>query len=177
MHAEGFILYLGHGGLCWPKNISSLATEAKAGEDGEGLEQAEVEEVRDEEDKELEEADEVLLEGWEPRGKNTLVLVDISGVYQLIINWCCCPKAPDIATQLFQHRLFHASTSRLSTTFTFGVLEYFHIDTAECKTSASNFSNKLQRLAEFSNLQSVPVSNPHIPLNSYLESYRTGIEN
>jgi hypothetical protein len=63
----------------------------KMGRSGE----VEVEEVRDEEDEELEEADEVLLEGWEPRDKKTLVLVDVSGVYQLIVSWCCCPNAPD----------------------------------------------------------------------------------
>ena len=158
LHAEGFIFHLGHGGLCCPKNVTSPATEAKAAEDGEGLEQTDVEEVRDEEDEEpeeadeeLEEAEEVLLEGWEPKNKKTLILIDISGVYQLIVSWCCCPNAPDQATQLFQHRLFPASTIKPSTAFTFGVLEYFHIDAVECKTSASNFSSKLWRLTDFSN--------------------------
>ena len=176
MHAEGFILHLGHSGLCCPENISSPATEVKAAENEEGLEQAE-EEVRDEEDGGLEEVDEVLLEGWEPRDKRTLVLVDVSGVYQLIVSWCCCPNAPDQATQLFQHRLFPASTSRPSTAFTFDVLEYFHIDAVECKISASNFSSKLRRLTDFSSPQSVPVSKPHTPLNNYLMRFRTGIEN
>ena len=161
-------MHLGHGGLCCPENVSSPTTEARA---------AENEEARDEEDEELEDADEVLLEGWEPRDKKTLVLVDVSGVYQLLVSWCCCPNAPDKATQLFQHRLFPASTSRPSTAFTFGVLEYFHIDAVECKTSASNFSSKLRRLTDFSNPQSVPVSKLHIPIDNYLISFRTGIEN
>ena len=56
-------------GSCCPANKSSPTTEAKAAEDGE--------------DEKLEEVDEVLLEGWEPRDKRTLVLIDISGVYQL----------------------------------------------------------------------------------------------
>jgi hypothetical protein len=144
LHAEGFILHLGHRGSCCPANKSSPTPETKAAGD-----------------EELEEANEVLLEGWEPRDKKTLVLIDISGVYQLIVSWCCCPNAPDQATQLFQHRLFSASTSRPSTAFTFGVLEYFHIDAVECKTSASNFSSKLRRLTDFSSPQSVPVSKPH----------------
>jgi hypothetical protein len=163
LHAEGFILHLGHGGLCCPANTSSSATEANAAVDGE--------------DEELEEADEVLLEGWEPKDKRALVLIDISGVYQLNVSWCCCPNSPDHATQLFQHQLFSASTSRPSTAFTFGVLEYFHIDAVECKTSASNFSSKLRRLTDFSNPQSVPVSKPHITFNNYLMNFRTGIEN
>jgi hypothetical protein len=169
-------LHLGHGGLCCPENVPSPTTEAKAAEDGEDLEQADAEEVSDEEDEELE-VDEVLLEGWEPRDKKTLVLIDVSGVYQLIVSWCCCPNAPDKATQLFQHRLFPASNSRPSTAFTFGVLEYFHIDAVECKTSAFNFSSKLRRLTDFSNPQSVPVSEPHITLNNHLMNFRTGIEN
>jgi len=169
-------LHLGHGGLSCPENVSSPATEVKAAEDGESLEQDEVENTRDEEDEELGEADEVLLEGWEPKDKRTLVLVDVSGVHQLIVSWCCCPNAPDQATQLFQHRLFPASTSKPSTAFTFGVLEYFHIDAVECKTSAYNFFSKLRRLTDFSSPQSVPVSKPHILLDSYLMSVRIGIE-
>ena len=152
--------------------MTSPATEVKATDNGKDLEG-----VEDEEDEELEEVDEILLEGWEPRDRKTLVLVDVSGVHQLHVSWCCCPNAPDQATQLFQHRLFPASTSRPSTAFTFGVLEYFHIDAVECKTSALNFSSKLRRLTDFSSPQSVPVSKLHISLNNYLMSSRIGIEN
>ena len=163
MHAEGFILHLGHGGSCCPANRSPPTTEGKA--------------ARDRGDEELEEVEETLLEGLELKDKRTLVLIDISGVYQLDVGWCCCPNAPDQVIQLFQHRLFPASTSKPSTAFTFGVLEYFHIDAVECKTSALNFSTKLQRLTDFSNPQSVPVSELLIPLDNYLMSSRTGIEN
>ena len=141
LHAEGFILHLGHGGLCCPANSTSPATGGEVAEDGE-----------------QDEVGEVLLEGWEPKDTRTLVIICISGVHQLIVSWCCCPGAPDHGTQLFQHKLFPASTSRLSTAFTFAVLEYFHVDAVECKTSASNFSSKLCRLTDFASPQSVPVS-------------------
>ena len=160
MHTEGFILHLGHGGLCCPANVTSPATGLETAEDGE----------RDE-------VDEVLLEAWEPRDTRTLVIISISGVCQLIVSWCCCPGAPDHATQLFQHRLFPASTSRPSTAFTFTVLEYFHIDAVECKTSASNFSNKLRRLTDFSSPQSVPVSEIYTTCNIFLMRLRIGIVN
>ena len=160
LHTEGFILHLGHGGLCCPANVTSPATEFGTAEDGK----------RDE-------VDEVLLEAWEPRDTRTLVIIDISGVSQLIVSWCCCPSAPDHGIQLFQHYLFPASTSRPSTAFTFQVLEYFHIDAVECKTSASNFSNKLRRLTDFSSPQSVPVSEIHITCNASLMSPRIGIVN
>jgi hypothetical protein len=173
LNTEGFILHLGHGGSCCPANISPLATGVKATGGGEGLEEVEV--AKDGGDKESRGADEVLIEGWEPREKKTLVLIDISGVHQLIISWCCCPDSPDQASQLFNHQLFPASTSRPSTAFTFGVLEYFHIDAVECKTSASNFSSKLRRLTDFTSPQSVPVSKPCITHNNCLISIRTGI--
>ena len=160
LHAEGFILHLGHGGLCCPANVTTPAMGAEAAEDGEWGE-----------------VDEVLLEAWEPRDKRTLVIIDVLGVYQLIVSWCCCPGAPDHGTQLFQHHLFPASTSRPSTAFTFSVLDYFHIDAVECKTSASNFSSKLRRLTDFSSPQSVPVSKTCITSSSCLMSSRIAIVN
>jgi hypothetical protein len=36
-------------------------------------------------------------------------------------------------------------------------LDYFHIDSMECKTSASSFFSKLRRLTNSSNPLSVPV--------------------
>ena len=140
LNAEGFILHLGHGGLHCPANIASPA-EPGVAEDGE-----------------CDVVDEVLLEAWEPRDTRTLVIVDVSRVHQLNVSWCCCQDAPDHGTQLFQHSLFPASTYNPSTAFTFAVLEYFHVDAVECKTSASNLFSKLCRLTDFASPQSVPVS-------------------
>lgn len=103
----------------------------------------------------------------EPRDTGTLVIVDISRVHQLNVSWCCCNGAPDHRAQLFQHHLFPASITRPSTAFTFAVLEYFHVDAVECKTSASNFFNKLRRLTDFSSPQSVPVSIFYMAYNAY----------
>ena len=74
LHREGFVLHLGHGGLCCPANVTSPTT---------GCETAD--------DEEQDEVNEVLLEGWEPRDTRTLVVIDVSGIYQLIVSWCCCP--------------------------------------------------------------------------------------
>lgn len=138
LHAEGFKLHLGHGGSLCPANTST-GSESWVNED-------------------VDEVDEVLLEAWEPRDTRTLVIIDVLKVHQLLVSWCCCKGAPDHGTQLFQHHLFPASTSKPSTAFTFSVLEYFHVDAVECKTSASNFFSKLRRLTDFSSPQSVPVS-------------------
>jgi hypothetical protein len=144
LNTEGFILHLGHGGLCCPANVAPAA-ESEGADDGK-----------------CDGVDEVLLESWEPRDTKRLVIVDTTRVHQLNISWCCCQGAPDHRAQLFQHHLFPSSTSRPSTAFTFAVLEYFHVDAVECKTSASNFFNKLRRLTDFTSPQSVPVSKTHI---------------
>ena len=187
LNSEGFILYLGHGGLCCPANTSPTEPEAakggkpeaakggkpeaakdgkpEAAKDGkpEAAKDTKPEAAKDTKPEaagegEHDVVDEILLEAWEPRDKRTLVVVDVSGVHQLVVGWCCCKDAPDHATQLFEHDLFPASTSQPSTAFSFAVLEYFHVDAVECKTSAFNFFNKLRRLTSFSSPQSVPVS-------------------
>jgi len=142
-------LHLGHGGLGCPANVTP-----PVGPEGD-------------EDGECDVVEEVLLEAWEPRNKKAMVIVDVSGVHQLVVGWCCCQDAPDHATRLFEHDLFSASTSLPSTAFTFAVLKYFHVDAVECKTSASNFYSKLRRLTEFSCPQSVPVSNSYIALQDF----------
>jgi hypothetical protein len=159
LNAEGFVLHLGHGGSHCPANVAP-ATESEVTEDGE-----------------CDIVDEVLLESWEPRDSRTLVIVDVSRVHQLRVGWCCCKDAPDHGAQLFEHSLFAASTSRPSTAFTFAVLEYFHVDAVECKTSAFNFFNKLRRLTDFSSPQSVPVSNTFVVCYACLIWPRIGIVN
>ena len=140
LNAEGFILHLGHGGILCPANVSAPEPT---------------------EDRECDEMNEVLLEAWEPRDTRALVIVDVLKVHQLKVSWCCCKGAPGHEIQLFHHHLFPASISRPSTAFTFAVLNYFHVDAVECKTSASNFFSKLRCLTDFASPQSVPVSRFH----------------
>lgn len=133
LNKEGFVLHLGHhGDVCPERTIGGDGQEAQLGSS-------------DEE------------EGGKQSSHN-LVVVDISGVHQLQISWCHCGTAVDPHLQLLRNRLFPASFKRPSTAFTFAVLDYFHIDAVECKTSASSFFSKLRRLTDGSNPQSIPVS-------------------
>jgi hypothetical protein len=54
-------------------------------------------------------------------------------------------------------RLYPATTNRPETVFSFAVLDYFHIDSLECKTSALNFYNKLRRITNSQFPNRVPV--------------------
>ena len=144
LNQEGFVLHLGHGGEPCPGSSTKKGqqgTQSESSDEGEG-------EGND---------DGVLLTGWEQQDRQCLVIVDISGVHQLQINWCQCKTAAEPHIQLLRNRLFPASIKRPSTAFTFSLLEHFHIDSVECKTSASSFFSKLRRLTNASSPHSVPV--------------------
>jgi CxC2 like cysteine cluster associated with KDZ transposases len=74
------------------------------------------------------------------------------------VKWCLCPNAPEHHVQLFRMHLFSASYQCPSTAFTFNLLDLFYVDAMECKTSALNFFNKLQRLTNNAFPSLVPVS-------------------
>jgi len=125
---EGFVLHLGHDGALCPKAQSDSGTqESQAG----GRGRADNEKV--------------------------LVAVDVSGVHQLQIGWCRCEGAPGADIQLLRSRLFPATITNPSTVFTFRLLNHFHIDSVECKTSALSFFSKLRRLTSDTSPSSVPV--------------------
>lgn len=103
------------------------------------------------------EGDGMPLGGWERQDKRCLVIIDTSGVHQLHIRWCRCEAAAEPHIQLLRNRFFPASIKWPSTAFTFSLLDHFHIDSVECKTSASSFFSKLRRLTNSSSPHSVPV--------------------
>ena len=144
LNQEGFIMYLGHGGEPCP------ATHT-----GKGKQKAHSGSSDEEEGKDR--GDGVPLVGWEKQDKRCLVIVDTLGVHQLRIGWCRCETAVDPHIQLLRNRWFPASTKRPSTAFTFSLLDYFHVDSVECKTSASSFFSKLRRLTNSASPHSVPV--------------------
>jgi hypothetical protein len=87
-----------------------------------------------------------------------ICIADTQGVYHHKVRQCGCPAALPLHAQLFRMRLFPSSVEQPQTTFTFSLLEYFQIDALECKTSASNFFNKLRRLTDNWFPETVPVS-------------------
>lgn len=73
-------------------------------------------------------------------------IVHTTGIFRNYVKWCACQGAAEKDVQLFQTQLFPASHQRPETAFTFDVLNYFYIDSMECKTSAASFYKKLCRL-------------------------------
>ncbi len=89
---------------------------------------------------------------------SNLLVVTTRGMFNLHVKWCRCQNAPKPDIQLFRKRLFPASFGKPKTAFTFDVLDQFHLDAMECKTSASSFHRKLQRLTNDIFPDKVPVS-------------------
>ena len=144
LNQEGFTLFLGHGGEPCPANHT-------------GRDRQENQPGSSDEDGGEGENDGIPLAGWEKQDRRCLVIIDTSGVHQLHISWCQCENAAEPHIQLLRSRFFPASIKRPSTAFTFSLLDYFHIDSVECKTSALSFFSKLRRLTNSSNPHSVPV--------------------
>jgi hypothetical protein len=124
------VLYLGHLGLPCPKYSGN---------------------------EDLFESDEETASASDNSSANTLQIVHSNGVCQRRIRYCKCPNAPPLHIQLFRHRLFPASYRKPQTAFTFEVLDHFHIQAMECKTSAGAFYAKLKRLTSNAFPDTVPV--------------------
>lgn len=169
----GFLLHMGHGGTMCPSYHLDEVEEEWTPSDVNNQPDILVNDAQD---------DNLLLGSkWSkqqlPPASSQLVCVDISGIHCRQVKWCICPNAPDHNIQLFQMRLFSSSIRRPSTVFTFNVLDEFHIEAMECKTTAFNFYTKLRRMSNNAFPSSIPVSfNFNLKAND-LTYTRTDIEN
>ena len=109
-------------------------------------------------------------------GNQVITIVDRSGIHEIGVRWCCCPEAPERDMQLMAAGLFPATFRSPRTAFPFRVLEEFHLDNLECKTTPSQFISRLRRLTSDEFPNTVPVSQASMPADSRLiGSYSTGI--
>ncbi|KAF8261272.1 hypothetical protein EI94DRAFT_1773466 [Lactarius quietus] len=82
-----------------------------------------------------------------------MTVVDRFSVYEIGVSWCHCSGAPKHKMQLMMSGLFLATSHNPKTAFTFHVLEDFHLDNLECKTTPNQFFSHQRRLTndEFPN--------------------------
>jgi len=92
-------------------------------------------------------------------GRPILVIVDVSGIHHIRVEFCCFHNAPTREEQLMALGLFPAMFENPQMAFTFNVLDNFLLDNLECKTTALNYYSKLRRLTNSSFPQLVLVSN------------------
>lgn len=96
-------------------------------------------------------------EDYDKEGKPIITIVDRSGVHEIGISWCHCPEAPEHDMQLMMAGLFPATFRNPKTAFTFRVLEDFHLDNLECKTTPSQYFSRLRCLTNDEFPNTVPV--------------------
>lgn len=89
-----------------------------------------------------------------------MTLIHVNGVFEHCVRFCRCLGAMSEHEQLFKHRLFPSTFDRPETAFTFDLLDYFSVDSMECKTSAQSFFQKLRRVTDNAFPDEVPVSSP-----------------
>jgi CxC2 like cysteine cluster associated with KDZ transposases len=148
---QGYILHLGHRGMVCPSNpvnddVWEDIDEGSIGFGGVGL---------------LD--DEIHAHTGETLGEGVVDIVHTVGVFRHNVRWCGCQGSPEKGVQLFQMQLFPASHQRPQTAFTFDALDYFYIDSMECKTSAASFYKKICRLTNnaFPHIVTVSVKMVH----------------
>ena len=97
---------------------------------------------------------------WGPPAPEThrMVVVTSTGIFRRRVRWCHCRGWTEEHIQLLHFNLFPARVKKPSTAFTFEVLDHFHIDAMECKTTALNFYNKLKCLTNNAFPATAPVS-------------------
>ena len=124
---QGFILNLGHGGGQCPLNESYTGAWQDFPDDGSPVDEPNIMED-------------------DGRSFDVLVLTDIAGIFTHRVSWCRCNGPPEKPMELFRQQIFPASFNRVKSGFTFRVLDHFYMDVMECKTAATSFFQKLQRL-------------------------------
>ena len=109
-------------------------------------------------------------------GNPIITIIDRSGVHEIGVRWCCCPDAARHDIQLMAAGLFPATFRNPKTAFTFRVLEEFHLDNLECKTTPSQFFSRLRRLTSDEFPNTVPVGQASVSTDSkFNNSYRIDI--
>ena len=108
-------------------------------------------------------------------GDPVITIIDRSGVHEIGVRWCCCLNAPERDMQLMAAGLFPATFRNPRTAFTFRVLEEFHLDNLECKTTPSQFISRLRRLTSDEFPSAVPVGQASISTDSRL-TYRYRVD-
>ncbi|OCH84652.1 hypothetical protein OBBRIDRAFT_815395 [Obba rivulosa] len=85
------------------------------------------------------------------------VVINISGIHEIGLNFCGCGKAVACQIQLLQARLYPAATADLKIATTFRVLKHYHLLSCQLKTSAMHFWNTLCHCTDNTGIDRYPT--------------------
>lgn len=80
-----------------------------------------------------------------PAFGDDFVLIDLTGIHEVAVDYCSCKTARPHPDQLLCARIFPATTTAPKTGATFRVLEHFHLESAQAGVSGQAFYNVLAR--------------------------------
>lgn len=83
-----------------------------------------------------------------PAKGDNFVVIDLSGIHNVKLDFCGCERAEIARTQLLRFRWFPATVKEPHTAATFRVLKYFQVLTFESKASGFQFYHALHRLTD-----------------------------
>ncbi|KAK7030582.1 CxC2 domain-containing protein [Favolaschia claudopus] len=79
------------------------------------------------------------------------VVVDLSGIHEVAVLFCGCERESEMGlqrVQLVRRRWFPATTDNPRTAFTFRVLDFFHTQTLQGKTTMFDFYTSLEKITD-----------------------------
>ncbi|KAG1825473.1 uncharacterized protein BJ212DRAFT_1443612 [Suillus subaureus] len=90
-----------------------------------------------------------------PSSGNNFVIIDISGIQEITLDFCGCESAQIHFKQLLQVHWYPTTTSDPQTAATFNVLEHYHLLSFELKVSAYEFYHSLARQSDNTGLSPI----------------------
>ena len=105
-----------------------------------------------------------------PRRKETITVLDITGIQEVDVKYCCCERSTGVdgvdRNQLLNIRWFPASGKRPGTAVTFSTLKLYEIMSLQSKISGHDFYQSIVRLTDNEAINRVPVRNVLIDVQS-----------
>lgn len=86
------------------------------------------------------------------------VVVDITGVHSIALDFCNCETAQSHSVQLLHARLFPATAISPKTAATFSLLQHFHLLSAQANVSGFQFYATLERCTDNTGLTATKVT-------------------
>jgi hypothetical protein len=103
----------------------------------------------------------------QPATGDDFVVVDVSGVHEVGLDYCACTTALGPVEQLLRARWFPATTIGPKTAATFVALEHFQLLTFESKASVFEFYRTLMRRVDNTGTVEVPVSISYLAWSNF----------
>ena len=106
-----------------------------------------------------------------PSTDDSFVVLDLTGLHEIAVDFCGCKRAPPWDVQLVRRRWFPGPTSDSTreprTAATFRLLKHVHLISDQSLPSMSNYYEALVRLTDNTGVSVPPVSDVKSHVSAY----------